>query len=57
MNIIRLPATMNLLDVDRHCARNNLKVIRFMVGREAKKRNGAVINPERAHAVIVQPFG
>lgn len=48
---------MNLLDVDRHCARNNLKVIRFMVGREAKKRNGAVINPERAHAVIVQPFG
>lgn len=57
MKIIRLPASMNLLQIDRHCAQAHLKIVRFLIGREAKKRNGVVTRPERQHCLLVQPSG
>jgi hypothetical protein len=57
MKIIRLPASMSLLEIDRRLAQQSFKLVRFIVGREAKKRNGITTRPERAHALIVQPTG
>jgi hypothetical protein len=56
MKIIRLPATMSLLQVDKHCANAGLAIVRFLIGREAKKRNGMTTRPERAHSILVKPI-
>lgn len=55
MKTIRLPATMSLFEIDKRIASMNCSIIRFLVGREAKKRNGLVTRPERAHTILVKP--
>jgi hypothetical protein len=55
MKIIRLAASASLLDVDKYCANHGYKIIRFVIGREAKKRNGMTTKPERAHLLLVAP--
>jgi hypothetical protein len=55
MKIIRLAASASLLDVDKFCANHGYKIVRFVIGREAKKRNGMTIKPERAHLLLVAP--
>tara|TARA_R110000868_G_scaffold231028_1_gene484337 strand:- start:928 stop:1098 length:171 start_codon:yes stop_codon:yes gene_type:complete len=53
MKTIRLAAAMSLLQIDRHCAQAGLRIVRIILGREAKKRGGMTSTPEREHLLLV----
>lgn len=46
-------ASMSLLQIDQFCKNNGYKIVRFVIGREAKTRHKIVTKPERRHILIV----